>query len=123
MMKIIFVQIGTGVDLHGQDVTVASMRAVRNAIQHNSMPGMRGIIPGNDLKNMQVRVKLAVPVDADKVDLEQVKSVFPYGQISIEVGEGGMICSSGVVLPDKGDRNDHIYVVNAAVEVGYKEGE
>lgn len=122
-MKVIFVQIGMGVDLHGQDITVACVRAVRNAIRHNSMPGMRGIIPSHDLNNMLVRVQLGVPADADKIDLEQVKSAFPYGQVSIDVIAGGMICSSGVVLPDKGDRNDQIYVVNAAVEVGYEEGE
>lgn len=122
-MKVIFVQIGMGVDLHGQDVTVACVRAVQNAIHHNSMPGVRGIIPSHDLSDMLVRVQLAVPADADQIDLEQVKSAFPYGQVSIEVTAGGMICSSGVVLPDKGDRNDQIYVVNAAVEVGYKEGE
>lgn len=122
-MKVIFVQIGMGVDLHGQDVTVACVRAVQNAIHHNSMPGVRSIIPSHDLSDMLVRVQLAVPADADQIDLEQVKSTFPYGQVSIEVTAGGMICSSGVVLPDKGDRNDQIYVVNAAVEVGYEEGE
>ena len=31
------------------------------------------------------------------------------------------ICSSGVVLPDKGDANDEVIVVNAAGEVGYEE--
>lgn len=122
-MKVIFVQIGMGVDLHGQDVTVACVRAVQNAIHQNSMPGVRGIIPSHDLSDMLVRVQLAVPADADQIDLEQVKSAFPYGQVSIEVTAGGMICSSGVVLPDKGDRNDQIYVVNASVEVGYEEGE
>jgi len=30
-----------------------------------------------------------------------------------------MLTTSGVVLPDKDDKNDLIYIVNAAVEVGY----
>ncbi|BCJ85337.1 Lin0512 family protein [Effusibacillus dendaii] len=120
-MKVMFIEIGMGIDLHGQDITVASMRAVRNAIQHNSMPGLRSLLPGQDLNNMRVRVKLGVPADLDKIDLEQVKSVFPYGQVTIEAVAGGLLCSSGVVLADKGDKNDLVYIVNAAVEVGYEE--
>lgn len=120
-MKVIFIEIGMGVDLHGQDATVAAMRACRDAIQTNSMPGLRAILPGQDLQNMRVRVKLGVPVPADRVDIEKVKGTFPYGQVSIEIVPGGLICSSGVVLPDKGDANDEVIVVNAAVEVGYEE--
>lgn len=121
MMKVVFIEIGMGVDLHGQDITTACIRACRNAIQHNSMPGLRPILPGQNLHNMRVRVKLGVPADIEKIDLEKVKSVFPYGQVSVEAVAGGLLCSSGVVLPDKGDRNDLVYIVNAAVEVGYEE--
>ncbi|WP_018132490.1 Lin0512 family protein [Effusibacillus pohliae] len=122
-MKVVFVEIGMGVDLHGQDVTEACVRAARNAIQHNSMPGLREFLPGRDINNMRVNVKLGVPADADKVNIEKVKSVFPYGQVTVEVVPGGLLCSSGVVLPDKGDRNDLVYIVNAAVEVGYEPGD
>lgn len=122
-MKVMFIEIGMGVDLHGQDITVACVRAARNAIQNNSMPGLRELLPGQNINNMTVRVKLGVPADADKVDIERVKAVFPYGRVSVEVVPGGLLCSSGVVLPDKGDRNDQVYVVNAAVEVGYEKEE
>ncbi|MGZ4032812.1 MAG: Lin0512 family protein [Tumebacillaceae bacterium] len=118
-MNVVFIEIGMGIDLHGQDATVAAVRACRDAIQTNSMPGLRAILPGNDINNMKVRVKLGVPVPAEQVDLEKVKATFPYGQVSVEVVSGGLICSSGVVLPDKGDANDEVIVVNAAVEVGY----
>jgi uncharacterized protein (TIGR02058 family) len=118
-MKVIFIEIGMGVDLHGQDATMAAVRACRNAIQTNSMPGLRSILPGNSLDNMKVRVKLGVPVAAEQVDIEKVKSTFPYGEVSVEIVSGGLICSSGVVLPDKGDVNDEVIVVNAAVEVGF----
>lgn len=118
-MNVIFIELGMGVDLHGQDATVAAMRACRDAIQENSMPGLRSILPDNDLKNMKVRVKLGVPVAAELVDVEQVKKSFPYGQVSVEIVPGGLICSSGVVLPDKGDKNDEVLIVNAAVEVGF----
>lgn len=118
-MNVIFIEIGMGVDLHGQDATLAAIKACKNAIGHNSMPGIRQILPGHDIQNMKVRVKLGVPVSAEQVDVEKVKAVFPYGQVSIEIVPGGLICSSGIVLPDKGDINDEAYIVNAAVEVGY----
>jgi len=118
-MNVIFIEIGMGVDLHGQDATEAAVRACRNAIQNNSMPGLRRLLPDNDIGNMVVRVRLGVPVPAERVDVERVKMAFPYGQVSVEIVPGGLICSSGVVLPDKGDANDEVIVVNAAVEVGF----
>jgi uncharacterized protein (TIGR02058 family) len=118
MEKIYFIELGMGVDLHGQNITKACIRAVKNAIHHNSMPGLRSVLPHHDINNMKVNVRLAIPCDADKLDIEQVKKVLPYGQVSVEVISGGMLTTSGVVLPDKEDKNDLIYVVNASVEVG-----
>ncbi|NGQ95226.1 hypothetical protein G3578_08600 [Brevibacillus sp. SYP-B805] len=119
MDKVMFIEIGMGIDLHGQDVTKAAVRAVQNAIHHNSMPGLRSVLPGNDIRNMKVHVRLAVPADKEKLDLDAVKAVLPYGQVSFEVIDGGMLTTSGVVLADKEDKNDLVYVVIAAVEVGY----
>lgn len=119
MEKVMFVEIGMGVDLHGQDVTKAAIRAVRDAIGHNSMPGLRSVIPSHSHDDMKIRLTLAVPADVDKLDIERVKSAFPYGSVEVKVVPGGMICSSGVVLPDKGDVTDQVYIVNACVEVGY----
>ncbi|WP_376966599.1 Lin0512 family protein [Azospirillum sp. A26] len=116
MKQVMFVELGMGVDLHGQDVTKAAVRAVRNAIERNSMPGMRALVDG-DTSRMQVRVHLAVPADAEQLDHEAVKAVFPCA-VSIHVTGGGMLAPSGIFLADKNDRNEQIYVVNAAVEVG-----
>jgi len=119
MEKVMFIEIGMGIDLHGQNVTKAAVRAVHNAIHHNSMPGLRSVLPGNDLYQMKVNVRLAVPADKDKLDLDIVKAELPYGQVTFEVVDGGMLTSSGVVLADKEDVNDQAYVVIASVEVGY----
>lgn len=119
MDKMMFVEIGMGIDLHGQNVTKAAVRAVQNAIHHNSMPGIRSVLPGGDLANMKVNVRLAVPADKASLDLEQVRMELPYGQVTFEVVDGGMLTSSGIVLADKDDVNDLAYVVIASVEVGY----
>jgi uncharacterized protein (TIGR02058 family) len=118
MEKLFFIELGMGTDLHGQNITKASVRAVQNAIRHNSMPGLRFLLPDGSLDHMNVNVKLAVPCDRDKLDVEQVKAVLPYGQVTVEITDGGMLTSSGIVLPDKEDVNDLIYVVVASVEVG-----
>lgn len=122
-MKVYFVELGMGVDLHGQDLTVAAMRACRNAIERNSLPGLSSLLPGGDRSYMRVRVTLGVPelAGAEAVDVERVKSVFPYGQVTVKVVPGGLVASSGVVLPEKGDRTDEIVMVCAAVEVGVAE--
>lgn len=119
MDKIMFIEIGMGIDLHGQNVTKAAVRAVHNAIHHNSMPGLRSVLPNQDIHSMKVNVRLAVPADKDKLDLSVVKAELPYGEITFEVVDGGMLTTSGVVLPDKEDQNDLAYVVIASVEVGY----
>jgi uncharacterized protein (TIGR02058 family) len=119
MEKIMFIETGMGIDVHGQNITKAAIRAVKNAIHFNSMPGIRSVLPGNSLDNMKVNVKLAVPCDKDKLDIEAVKEVLPYGQVTVEVMDGGMLTTSGIVLRDKGDKNDLMYIVIAAVEVGY----
>ncbi|MFG0216209.1 Lin0512 family protein [Brevibacillus porteri] len=119
MEKVMFIEIGMGIDMHGQNVTKAAVRAVQNAIHHNSMPGLRSVLPGNDIRNMKVNVRLAVPADKDKLDLETVRKALPYGEVSFEIVDGGMLTSSGVVIAEKEDKNDLAYIVIASVEVGY----
>lgn len=121
-MKLLFVEMGVGYDQHGQDITSAAMRACRDAISSNSIPAFRrGSIPGVTFGQMKLQIKLGVPHSLQQsLDIERVKSVFPYGEIvKFEVVDGGMICSSGVYVEEMGDKNDDCYIVNAAVYVGY----
>lgn len=119
METAIFIQTGTGTDVHGQNITKASVRAIQNAIHSNSMPGIKSVLPGESLDNMKVNVNLALPCDKDKLDFEEVKAAIPYGDVHIELMDGGMLTRSGIFLEDKEDKNDLMYIVNAAVEVGY----
>ncbi|KAL6567366.1 hypothetical protein OROGR_001034 [Orobanche gracilis] len=121
-IKLLFVEMGVGYDQHGQDITSAAMRACRDAISSNSIPAFRrGTVPGVSFDEMKLQIKLGVPrTIRHLLDIEKVKSVFPYGTISnVEVVDGGLICSSGVRVEEMGDENDDCYIVNAAVYVGY----
>ncbi|QTN01155.1 hypothetical protein ERJ70_18830 [Sediminibacillus dalangtanensis] len=119
MDKILFVQTGTGIDVHGQNITKAAVRAVEDAILSNSMPGIEQSLPDQSLENMKVNVRLAVPLDRQQLDKEEVKKVIPFGSATVELTDGGMATSSGIILEEENDDNDLMYIVNAAVEVGY----
>ncbi|XP_026412603.1 uncharacterized protein LOC113308344 [Papaver somniferum] len=121
-MNLLFVEMGVGYDQHGQDITSAAMRACKDAISSNSIPAFRrGSIPGVNFDQMKLEIKLGVPRAVQQsLDIERVKSVFPYGKIlSVDVVDGGLICSSGVLVEEMGDKNEDCYIVNAAVYVGY----
>ncbi|MEQ6378095.1 Lin0512 family protein [Bacillaceae bacterium S4-13-56] len=119
MNQILFIETGMGIDVHGQDITKASVRAIKNAIHFNSMPGIRSVLPENSLDNMVVNVKLAIPCDQEKLDISEIKKAIPYGTVHVNVMDGGMLTTSGIVLEDKDDKNDLMYIVVASVEVGY----
>lgn len=95
-----------------------TVRACRNAIEFNSVSIQR-IIPGG-YNHMKVHVILAVPPEyVHTLDIPQVATVFPYGQVTFEIRSGGMIAPSGRVIETLGDRNDDMVIVCAAVQVGY----
>ncbi|TGB03999.1 Lin0512 family protein [Halobacillus salinus] len=119
MEQLMFIQTGMGTDVHGQDITKATVRAIKNAIHTNSMPGIRTVLPEQSLDNMKINVKLALPCDKEKLDHDEVRKAIPYGEVHIEVMDGGMLTSSGIFLEEKHDKNDLMYIVNAAIEVGY----
>ncbi|HEX6011694.1 MAG TPA: Lin0512 family protein [Geminicoccaceae bacterium] len=110
MTQPMFIELGMGVDLHGQDATKAAVRAVRDAIGRNYLPGVRRMLEGSSGR-MLVHVRLGVPPEVGPPDIEAVRAALPYGEVSVEVTAGGML------VPDGLDGGGRICVVNAAVEV------
>lgn len=134
--NLFFVQMGFGVDQHGesQNATKAAVRAVRNAIEFNSIPGVISHLPGGR-KNMLIHVKLGVPrllpslssciTSEEKetlrhVDVWEVAKVFPYGKLlPIEMEVGGLSFPTGRVVEELGDEDDVAVCVAACVTLGY----
>jgi len=86
-LKRMIVEIGMGTDLTGADYTKASVRALRDALWHNSLtiaPAMG--LTGHD---MVVEVTVGVP-KPELVDKEAVLAVLPYGKGKVEVVKGGL---------------------------------
>ncbi len=110
------IELGTGADLHGQDVTKAARRAVRDAISDSCLCGLREVLGMTDpSKEMLVHVLIACP-NPEQVDKDAVLEELPLGMKSIEVKEGGML-SPGLFVPELGDHSPDILVANASVTV------
>lgn len=109
------IEMGMGVDQHGQDPTVAAARAVRNAIAHNALPGVWEVAGLSHPNEMIVEVQVGVP-NPEQVREEEVLAVLPFGQKSLRVEPGGMTVQ-GRAIPELNDKNDDMIMAVAAVTV------
>lgn len=80
-------EIGMGTDIRGTDPTKAAVRALRDALWHNSLS--IGELVGQDVDAMRVEVRIGVPYP-DRVDHAQVLAVLPHGTGTVTVVEGGL---------------------------------
>jgi len=113
--KRLIIEMGMGIDQHGQEPTVAAARAVRNAIAHNALPGVWEVAGLNHPNEMIVEVQVAVPYP-EQVLVEEVLAVLPFGQKSIIVEDGGMVVQ-GRAIAELADKNDEMLIAVAAVTV------
>jgi len=114
-MKRYAVEIGMGIDQHGQDYTSSACKAVKDAISRSCLVGLVEILKVEDLSELLIEVKVASPKPAE-VDTDAVADCLPFGKKKVEVVEGG-ITLPGILLEDFGDRTDELVVSNAGVIV------
>ncbi|MBG1258212.1 hypothetical protein F8S20_03110 [Nostoc sp. BAE] len=113
--KRLIIEMGMGIDQHGQDPTVAASRAVRNAIAHNALPGVWEVAGLSHPNEMIIEVQVAVPYP-EQVREEEVLAVLPFGRKTLTVESGGMIVQ-GRAIPELNDKNDEMLIAIAAVTV------
>ena len=80
-------EIGMGTDIRGSDSTKAAVRALRDALWHNSLSVATAL--NQPLDAMHVAVTIGVP-RPQTVDKSQVLAVLPYGQGTVDVVAGGL---------------------------------
>ncbi len=85
--KRMVLQIGMGTDIRGTDYTKAAVRALRDALWHNSLSVADAV--GLHVDTMRVEVKIGVP-KPDLVDKAAVLAVLPHGTGVVDVVEGGL---------------------------------
>jgi uncharacterized protein (TIGR02058 family) len=86
-LKRMVLQIGMGTDIRGRDYTKAAVRALRDALWHNSLSVANAL--GQDTDAMRVEVTIGVP-HPERVDNEAVLAVLPHGTGTVTVVEGGL---------------------------------
>jgi len=114
-LKKFIIEMGMGIDQHGQNPTKAAQKAVKDAMARSCLVGLFEIARLEDVNQMIVDVLIACP-RPERVDPEQVLQAVPFGKKSIRIVEGGMIAQS-IYQPELGDTTDETYIANAAVTV------
>lgn len=104
-MKRMLVEIGMGTDIRGADYTKAAVRALRDALWHNSVSVAEAV--GMPTDAMVVEVLIGVP-RPERVDKAAVLAVLPHG--TVKVVEGGL-----EIANDEG--TDSTVIANAAAIV------
>jgi uncharacterized protein (TIGR02058 family) len=101
------VEIGMGTDIRGADYTKAAVRAVRDALWHNSLSLAPAL--GQSVEAMRVEITVGVP-QPDKVDKAAVLAALPHGTGTVSVVEGGL------EIPNEAG-SDRTVLANAAAVV------
>jgi uncharacterized protein (TIGR02058 family) len=86
-LKRMVLELGMGTDIRGADYTKAAVRALRDALWHNSLSIADAV--GLPVDSMQVEVRIGVP-HPEKVDKAAVLAILPHGTGTVTVVEGGL---------------------------------
>ncbi|HVH74647.1 MAG TPA: Lin0512 family protein [Stellaceae bacterium] len=106
-LKRMVLEIGMGTDVRGSDYTKAAVRALRDALWHNSLSVANAC--GLPVDAMQVEIMVGVP-RPEAVDKAALLAVLPHGTGSVVVVEGGL-----EIPNDSG--SDRTVIANAAAIV------
>lgn len=117
-LKKFIIQLGMGVDQHGQDVTKAAQKAIKNAISNNCLVGLTEICDLKDVKDFYVHVQIAVPYP-EQINEKRLLKAVPFGNKELVIEKGGMVVS-GIPIPELGDTSSEMIIATAAVTVSVR---
>ena len=86
-MPRLLTEFGMGTSLRRGDYTEAAVRAIKDALWHNSINLAE--LYGFEKTDMQIRVDVGVQ-QPEAVDTAELAKVFPYGQTEFHISEGGL---------------------------------
>lgn len=86
-LKRMMLEIGMGTDIRGTDYTKAAVRALRDALWHNSLT--IGATVNQHVDAMQVEILVGVP-KPDQVEHQALLEILPHGTGTVTVVEGGL---------------------------------
>jgi len=114
----LLVEVGLGVEQHGQDPTKAAIKAIRDAIQRVCIPYLvekQLLEPGR----IKLEITIGVPYH-DKVDIERIRKEIPLeGEAIFNIVEGGLKTRC-VKVPELGDQSDEMLVAVTSITLYIK---
>ncbi len=115
----LLVEVGLGVEQHGQDPTKAAIKAIRDAIQRVCIPYL---VEKQLLKSGRIKLEISIGVPYhDRVDIERIKKEIPLeGDAVFKIVEGGLKTKCAKV-PELGDKSDEMFVAVASITLYIKE--
>jgi uncharacterized protein (TIGR02058 family) len=105
--KRLLTEFGMGTSLRRQDYTEAAIRAVKDALWHNSINLAE--LFGRGKQDMLIDVEIGVQ-EPGQVDVDKIIAVFPYGQPKVTAVKGGL----DVSRPDGGKPT---VIANVAISI------
>ena len=113
------VEMGMGVDQHGHnnDPTKAAIKAIKDAISNNCLPGLREILEIRDPNKMIVDVLIGCPYP-ENINKKKVLRAIPFGTKNLKVVNGGLLVE-GIKIPELGDDTPNMIMANAAITVSF----
>ena len=109
-MRRLLTEFGMGTSLRRGDYTQAAVRAVKDALWHNSINLAE--IFGFEKSDMHIRVDVGVQ-NPESVDVTELSKVFPYGQTEI------LVCEGGLDIPRPEGRGNPTIIANVALSVSF----
>ena len=86
-LKRMVMEIGMGTDLRGEDYTKAAVRALKDALWHNSLNVADALGLSKEAMIVEVTIGVQKPEEVNK---DEVAAVLPYGQAKVIVEKGGL---------------------------------
>ncbi len=105
----VLVEFGMGTSLRRMDYTEAALRAIKDALWHNSI-NMAELF-GFPKEAMIIDVEIGVQ-RPERVDTDKLLAVFPYGTPGVSVAQGGLDI-------EKPDGSGRTVIANAALTVSF----
>lgn len=96
-LKRFAIELGYAADLHGEDMTKAAVRAVRDAVSRVCLCGLVEICGRGGFEGVRVHADVAVP-EPDAVDADAVLACIPIGEKTLTLMRGG-IRVPGIEVP------------------------
>ncbi|WP_164661519.1 Lin0512 family protein [Tropicibacter sp. Alg240-R139] len=105
----VLVEFGMGTSLRREDYTEAALRALKDALWHNSVNMAELFDFPKEAMIIDAEIGVQKP---DQVDVDSLLNIFPYGQPSITVTEGGLDI-------EKPHVDGRTVIANAAIVVSF----